>query len=385
MLIARERVPVVAGEGGALTSLLDKVPFAYHLDNGRFVAYLQEEAVHDGVEILPLSVQEFVTTEDGEAIDHIVTEDGEERRFDLYIDCTGFRSELIGKALGSPFQSFDSSLFCDSAVVANVPHGGHIKPFTLAETMDAGWCWNTPSVEDDHRGYVYSSAFISDEEAAAEMQRKNPEMGGHRVIRFETGRHEHFWKGNVIAIGNAYGFVEPLESTGIHMIILEINSLILNFPRAKADTAIRRVLNTKLNEHWDQVRWFLSVHYKFNRKLETPFWQACREETDISGAQERVDLYRERAPLTYRQSLFYTPEEVFGDFAYDVMLLGQQVPARYLDGEEPRAQWKRRVDGLQAVASRALTQEMAFKALEQAPPEVLRQAVHGENTWATWP
>ena len=214
-----------------------------------------------------------------------------------------------------------------------MPHGGHIKPFTTAETMNAGWCWNTPSVEDDHRGYVFSSQFLSDDEAAEEMRSKNPGMGDHRVIRFKTGRREHFWKGNVVAIGNSYGFVEPLESTGLHMIILEINQLVLNFPRSKKDTAIRGIVNRTLNAHWDDVRWFLAVHYRFNKKLDTPFWQACRNAVDIGGAQERVDLFRERTPLTYRQSQFFKPEEVFGDFAYDVLLLGQRVP-----GALPRGQ-----------------------------------------------
>ena len=384
-LISSERSPIVAGEGGRLTSLIDRIPFAYHLDNGRFVAYLREEAVRDGVERLARSVDAFVPTEDGESLDHIVTDDGEERRFDLYVDCTGFRAEIIGEALGSPFHSYEGSLFCDRAIVANVPHGGHVKPFTTAETMDAGWCWNTPSVEDDHRGYVFSSRFLGDDEAAEEMRAKNPGMGDHRVIRFTTGRREHFWKGNVVAIGNSYGFVEPLESTGLHMIILEINQLVLNFPRSKKDTAIRGIVNRTLNAHWDDVRWFLAVHYRFNRKLDTPFWRACREAVDIGGAQERVDLFRERTPLTYRQSQFFKPEEVFGDFAYDVLLLGQRVPGRYLEASQPRVEWQKRVEGLRQLAGNALPQERAFEALQGAPPEVLGSLVASPNTWVVWP
>ena len=376
LLISNERAPIVANEGGQLTSLIDRIPFAYHLDNGRFVAYLKEQAVRDGVELLELSVTEFAPTGDGESLDHIVTDDGEERRFDLYVDCTGFRAEIMGETLGSPFHSYEGSLFCDRAIVANVPHGGHIKPFTTAETMNAGWCWNTPSVEDDHRGYVFSSQFLSDDEAAEEMRSKNPGMGDHRVIRFKTGRREHFWKGNVVAIGNSYGFVEPLESTGLHMIILEINQLVLNFPRSKKDTAIRGIVNRTLNAHWDDVRWFLAVHYRFNKKLDTPFWQACRNAVDVGGAQERVDLFQERTPLTYRQSQFFKPEEVFGDFAYDVLLLGQRVQGRYLEANQPRVEWQKRVEGLRQLAGNALTQEQRLRVPEGRAPRDPRQHGH---------
>ena len=385
MLISQERSPILVGEGGQLTSFIERIPFAYHLENRRFVTYLREEAVRSGVEVVDRGVTEIVPAEGGESLDHVVTDDGESRSFDLYVDCTGFRSEIMGGALGSPFVSYDESLFCDRAIVANVPHGGHIKPFTTAETMDAGWCWNTPSREDDHRGYVFSSEFISDDDAAEEMRAKNPGMGEHRVIRFETGRREHFWKGNVVAIGNSYGFVEPLESTGLHMIILEINQLVLNFPRSKRDTAIQRIVNRTLNSHWDDVRWFLAVHYRFNHKLSTPFWKMCHEKADISGAEERVELFRERSPLTYRQSQFYKPEEVFGDFAYDVLLLGQKVQSRYLEAGQSRVAWQKRIEGLQNLAASALPQSKAFEILETAPQEVLGNLTTSQQTWATWP
>ena len=177
LLISNERSPILAGEGGKVTSFIERIPFAYHLDNRRFVAYLREEAVREGVAVLERSVTEFVPAEDGESLTHVVTDDGEARTFDLYVDCTGFRSEIMGGALGSRFVSYDEGLFCDRAIVANVPRGEHIKWFTTAETMEAGWCWTTPSVEDDHRGYVFSSDFVGDDEAGEEMRAKNPGMG----------------------------------------------------------------------------------------------------------------------------------------------------------------------------------------------------------------
>ncbi len=385
VLMTRDAFPIVR-EGNQVTSLLDRVPFAYHLDNERFVRYLREEAVAGGVNRIEQTIREVRLTADGEAIAAVVTDDAEERSFDLFVDASGFRSALLGDALRSPFRSFAPSLFTDTAVVASVPHGGHIKPYTVAETMDAGWCWNIPIVEDDHRGYVFSSSFMSVEQAEAEMRRKNPGMGDvTRIVKFRSGRHEHFWKGNCVAIGNAYGFVEPLESTGIHMIIHEINQLILNFPRSKKDTAIKGVLNKKLNEHWDSIRWFLALHYRFNKRLSTEFWQTCNNDADIEGALDRIDLFRERAPLTYRQSLFHKPEEIFSDFGYDILLLGQKVRSRFVEAAEPRRAWEERQAATREVASRALSQEEALAVLRRAPAEVLQRVVTSPETWATWP
>ncbi len=385
MLMTADRVPIVH-DGPAFTSLLDKVPFAYHIDNEKFVRYLREEAVADGVARIEQTVREVRTTENGEEVDCVVTADGVERRFDLYLDCSGFRSALLEGAMKSAYVPYTSSLFTDTAVVANVPHGGHIKPYTVAETMDAGWCWNIPTVESDHRGYVFSSAFIDEATAAEEMRRKNPGMGEVvRTVHFRSGRHEHFWKGNVVAIGNSYGFVEPLESTGIHMIIHEINQLTLNFPASKADTAVKRVVNRKLNDHWDSIRWFLGLHYRFNRRLDTPFWRHCLAETDISGAEERIAVFQERAPLTYRQSLFHKPEEIFSDFGYDILLLGQKVNARFVENQEPRASFVQRRTALRQVRDSAISHADAIAILRKAPPEVLRGVMTSEDTWCTWP
>lgn len=385
MLMSQDRVPILR-EGAGLTSLLDKVSLAYHLDNEKFVRYLREEALKDGVERLERTVRTVNVTPDGSAVEGIVTDDGVTREFDLYVDCSGFRSALLEGALGSQFISYADSLFTDTAVVASVPHGGHIKPYTVAETMEAGWCWNIPTVVDDHRGYVFSSSYLSVEEAETEMRRKNPGMGEvQRVVKFRSGRHEEFWRGNVVAVGNSYGFVEPLESTGIHMIVHEVNQLCLNLPERKGTTAIQRVVNRKLNAHWDEIRWFLSVHYKFNQRSKSAFWRECNAKVDISGAADRVGFFQERAPLTYRQSMFWSPEQIFTDFAYDVMLLGQKVPAQYLKPQEQRGPWTRRRDEIAATARKALSHEEAVAALQQSPPAVLRQMLTKPGSWVTWP
>ena len=386
LLMSADKVPMVR-EGGRIISLLNRVPFAYHLDNAKFVEYLKDQAEKDGVERVNGTISEVKTSADGEEVTELVLSDGTSRSFDLYIDCSGYGSLLLEKAVGSEYLTFKSSLFTDSAIVANVPHGGDIKPYTRVESMESGWCWGIPTVESDHRGYVFSSDFISPEDAEAEMRSKNPGMSDItlELVKFRSGRHSHFWKGNVVGMGNAYAFVEPLESTGLHMIIHEINQLILNFPSSKADTAIKRIVNQRLNDHWDSIRWYLALHYKFNRRFNTPFWETCRNDTDISGAQDRVDIFQERAPLTYRQSLFHRPEEIFSDFGYDVLLLGQKVEAKYVEPGESRADYAKRTTALKEIVSRAVTQAEAIQALRNGPPELLESVVSSEGTWGTWP
>ncbi len=196
---------------------------------------------------------------------------------DFWIDCSGFSSFLLGKTLHVPFVSFKRSLFCDRAVVGGWERGPDevIKPYTTAETMDSGWCWQ---IDHDHRvnrGYVYSSAFISDAEAEGEFRRKNPKVGPTRVVRFVSGYYERAWEKNVVAIGNSAGFVEPLESTALMVICDE--SWMLARSLAEADLspgkAIADVYNKWCRQNWESIRGFLALHFRFNKRLETPFWR----------------------------------------------------------------------------------------------------------------
>jgi tryptophan halogenase len=381
--MSENRVPVFALENGAYDWHFSQVPFAYHLENRRFVRYLHEEAVRAGVKHLDCVVRDATICPDRHAIDSLLTADGRQLKFDLYIDCTGFRSLLLEHKLGSPFLSYESTLMTDCAVAASVPHNGVVKPYTLAETMDHGWCWNIPFEDEDHRGYVFSSAFTSADKAIDEMRGKNPGMRDPFVVRFRSGRHKHFWKGNVIAIGNSYAFVEPLESTAIHMIIHELDLLTAHFPSSRHDVAIKGRLNQKISESWDALRWFLGLHYKFNRRLRTPFWRAVNAGADISGAEDRVALFRERAPLSYRRPLFYPviPVEFFSyDLSFDNILMGQQVEAQLLPPEEKEASWTARINALCHFARRALGQREALALLRQRP-EILMDLISNRESW----
>jgi tryptophan 7-halogenase len=382
LLMSDDRVPVFALASGEYESHLSQVRFAYHLENRQFVRYLREEALRAGVKHLDCVVADATIGPGGGEIDCLVTKDGRQLKFDLYVDCSGFRSLLMEGKLGSRFLSYQQTLMTDCAIAAGVPHNGVVKPYTLAETMDHGWCWNIPFEDEDHRGYVFSSAFASVDQAMDEMRRKNPDMHDPFVVKFRSGRHEHFWKGNVIAIGNAHAFVEPLESTAIHMMILELDLLTAHFPASRHDIAIKEKLNERISQRWDALRWFLGVHYRFNRRLDTPFWRAANADTDISGAEERLALFRERAPLSYRRPLFYpvVPPEFFSDdHSFDTILLGQQVEANFVPPETETG-WNAQVDALRRFARRAMGQREALALLRERP-EMLAQFVGDRESW----
>jgi tryptophan halogenase len=186
LLMLADRTPVL-GLGDGPVSLMKYLPWAYHLDNVRLVGYLAGLAERRGVRHIDATVTDVVVR-GGEWVDHLRTVDGRELRYDLYVDCTGFRSKLLGEALDVPFESYADSLFTDSAVTGSRDHGGCPKPYTTSTTMDAGWCWTIPVPDGDHLGYVYSSRDISDEQAAQELQDRFPGASAPKYVRFKSGR-----------------------------------------------------------------------------------------------------------------------------------------------------------------------------------------------------
>jgi len=381
MMMAADRAPVVIDDHGDPVSLLPRMNFAYHLDNKSLVAYLARLGERVGLHHIDAEIRDVVTA-DGESVERLILDDGREIHADLYVDASGFRALLIERALGSQFKSFATSLFCDSAVIGEVPQRGPIQPYTTAETMDAGWCWRIPVEGEDHRGYVYSSAHLTPDEARAEMQARNPGLGDTWSVRFRSGRHEDFWKGNTVAVGNAYGFVEPLESTALHMVIIEIAYLIGALRQTGGNPLDRALINQCVGGHWDCLRWFLSVHYKYNHKKDTEFWRACRETVDVSGIEPLLDRFRRSGPWDEDEvSLHETVDPTFGNHGLMIMLLGQSVACpQPIRTALSRAEWDARVAEDAALVGRALDQAQAL-ALLRRRPELLQEIVAFKGSW----
>ena len=394
ILMARDVTPVIR-TNGQLQSFLPMLSFGYHLDNQRLVKYLTRTALARGVRHLdckildaPLSPRPAHASSDDEPeIAHLVTDDGRKLEFDLYLDCSGFRSLILGQKLGVKYHSYTSSLYTDSAVTFNAPHGGKLKPYTTARTMENGWCWNIPMVESDHLGYVFSSSYCSDDEALAEARRVWPNLTNERVVRFRSGRHDRAWVGNVYAIGNAYAFVEPLESTGLLMITRAITSLVRAFPIGLDHRVMKRFVNAAIGRDWDRLRWFLSAHYKFNRRLDSRFWSDVRASADISGIENAVDIFKTCGPLSLlpraiRTSLTEATEIFFYGLAgLDCILLGQKVPCPTLEREPPET-WRARQQTALEFARRGLPQAEALRATWERP-DWLHQLVDHPSSWVT--
>ncbi len=299
--------------------------YGYHFENEKLVAYLEQEATARGLDLVDDELQQAVVGEQG--IEELRLASGATAKADLYVDASGFQSELLGKALGEPFESFKSSLFCERAVVGKWERTSEpVNAYTTAENMEAGWCWQIEHRHAIARGYVYAPDFISDEQAEAEFRRKNPKITQTRVVKFTSGRRRRQWVKNVVAVGNASGFVEPLEATALAVICEQAHLV----ARCLADSnvapppSMQTYFNRHLNASWDSIRWFLAVHYKFNTKFDTPFWRAARTETDIGPMADLVAFYQENGP-SHLGAITY-PAHNFPLSAYWTHLVGMQVP-----------------------------------------------------------
>jgi len=304
----------------------------YHIKNEAFIAYLEKKSRQLGVRVIEGEIKETTRDESGNLRD-LVLKDGREVSGDFFIDCTGFRSLLLEQTMGVRRVSFGDALFCDAAVIGSwqrPEEDEDIRPYTTVETMDHGWCWRIDFLDVVTRGYVFSTAFCTPEEAMKEMKAKNPQLGDDlRSIHFPSFRCEHYWKGNVAAVGNASGFVEPLEATALHLIIQQIWNLTgaLRDGDYRPSSALRALENRRFQECWDDTRDFLALHYRYNGRSDTPFWRHCREHTPLGGAEELVRVYSETGPAASLKTLF-PATSIFGYDGFVTMLLGQRVPTK---------------------------------------------------------
>jgi tryptophan 7-halogenase len=386
LFMLADRVPVFRLADGTHVSLMDSLPFAYHLENRRLVKYLTALATRRGIRHVDAEI-DHVELSDEEWVKSLHTTDGRQLEFDLYFDCTGFRSLLLGKALGTGYVSYAGSLFTDTAVTGYIPQGEAIEPYTRAATMDAGWCWTIPVPGEDHIGYVHAGSYLSEDQAAKEICDRYPGVADLRTVRFRVGRHDKMWRGNVIALGNSYGFVEPLESSALLMLVFTIMSVMPLLPGSWKQPNGQAVLNELTASRWDGLRWFLALHYKFNTRRDTEFWREVRATTDISGCLPLLDVFSGGAPLHLRDPLtrrfvravaptFYELDGV------DCVLLGQGYPAELVRTDEPRKAWQGRKAAADILVAHGLTQRQALVAYS-TEPHLVESLVYGPASWVT--
>ena len=304
--------------------------YSYHFDAALLARYLRDYATTLGVKHIVDDVVDVRLGADGDVAALALKERGDYPvRF--VIDCTGFASLIVGKALGEPFIPYGDHLLCDRALAVQYPQDADapIEPYTTATALGAGWVWRVPLYTRIGAGYVFSSAFRSDEEAIAEFRAHlGPAAAGREiaVIPMSIGRIRRSWVGNCVAIGLSGGFLEPLEATSLHFIQAAIRWFIANFPDAEIAPPLRDDYNRLIRSLYDEIRDFIALYYCTSNRDDSAFWRAVRADAAIpDGLRERLAIWRHRMPGTMD---LQGPTPMFEDWNYSLVLLGK----RYFDG-----------------------------------------------------
>ena len=300
--------------------------YAYHFDASRYALFLRAYSEKRGVTRTEGIVE--TVERDGEAgdITAITLKNGQRVAGDFFIDCTGFRSLLLGESLGVGYEDWSRWLPCDRALAVPSERLPVLVPYTRATAKDAGWQWRIPLQHRTGNGHVYSSGFTSDAAAADVLLQglDTKALGDPRPIRFTTGRRERFWAHNCAAIGLSSGFLEPLESTSIHLIQAHVSRLIQLFPRAGNPAAMRDEYNRRCGAEFAQIRDFLILHYHQTDREDSEFWRYCKHMDVPDSLTHKLDLFAASGRVGRDH------DDLFRDASWVQVMLGQGiVPADY--------------------------------------------------------
>lgn len=268
--------------------------YALHLDAGLVAKYLRAYAEKLGVICLPRTVAEATLRADG-FIDELLFTDGSRLRAEFYIDCSGFRGLLIEQTLKTGYLDWSDNLPCDRAVAVSTELASARTPYTQASARSAGWRWRIPLQHRAGNGYVYSSAHIGDTEALDDLLREVGEktLAEPRFLRFLAGRRRLFWNRNCVALGLASGFLEPLESTSLHLVMSGLYKLLEHFPDLSFAPATIASYNRELIQETEAIRDFIILHYCLTQRDDTPLWSYCQSMKLPDSLTARIELYRE--------------------------------------------------------------------------------------------
>ena len=290
-------------------SIRSTYAYAYHFDAGLYAAYLRSWAVERGVRRIEGQVCDVNRNSMGD-LDVLTLKSGERIAGDLFIDCSGFRSLLLGGVLGVAWRDWTHWLPCDRALAVPCKRVGALTPYTRATAQRAGWTWRIPLQHRTGNGYVFSSQFIKDCEAQDTLLTAldGAAQGEPRLLRFSPGRRERAWSGNCVAIGLASGFLEPLESTSIYLIQAAVIDLINLMPRLGSTGTDLRLADefNRLNDmQYERIRDFLVLHYTANGRSGEPLWDYVRSMPLPDSLVHKIELFRSRAALpNYQYGLF---------------------------------------------------------------------------------
>lgn len=339
---------MVSAEDVPKESPLADIAYAYHFDAGLYAKYLRRYAEQRGVRRTEGKVVDVrLRGEDG-FVESVVLESGEHIEGDLFLDCSGFRGLLIEQTLHAGYEDWSHWLPCDRAVAVPCENVGPPTPFVRCTARGAGWTWRIPLQHRTGNGYVYSSSHIGDEEAAATLlqQLDGPAMGEPRVLRFTAGQRRKVWDRNVVAIGLAAGFLEPLESTSIYLIQSGIARLVNLFPDAGFSPVVIDRYNAQTAFEIERIRDFIILHYCATQRADTPFWNYCRTMEIPEPLAETIRLFRDSGRF------FRNAEEMFALTSWVEVMIGQGILPRAWHpavDQTPDAELKQLMDDVQRV------------------------------------
>jgi tryptophan 7-halogenase len=305
-------------------SPLGEIVHAFHFDAGLYAKYLRTVAEAAGVLRTEGKIVDVRQRPEDGFIDAIVLANGESIGGDLFIDCSGFCGLLIEQALHTGYDDWTHWLPCDRAVAVPCESAGELLPYTRATARRAGWQWRIPLQHRTGNGHVYCSRYMSEDEATAILLANldGRPIAEPRPLRFVTGKRRKLWNKNCVAVGLASGFMEPLESTSIHLIQSTIARLIGFFPDREFSEFDIDEFNRQCDFEFERIRDFLILHYKATERDDSPFWRDCSAMPIPQSLQRKMDLYRSRGRIV-RES-----NELFAEMGWLQVMHGQGVRAQ---------------------------------------------------------
>lgn len=298
--------------------------YAYHFDAGLYANYLRKISEAQGVIRREGKVADVALNAETGHVDHVQLESGKTLAADLFIDCSGFRSLLLGDALDVGYQNWSKYLPCNRAVAMACESNGPLLPYTKATARESGWQWRIPLQHRTGNGHVYCDGFTDQETATARLidSLDGAPIGEPKQLRFTTGRRETFWHKNCVALGLASGFMEPLESTSIHFVQSHVSRLLEFFPTTEFGAANIAEYNRVVGKEFELVRDFLVLHYKQTHRDDTEFWRYCQNMPIPDSLAHKMELFAETGHI-YREI-----DDLFRESSWVQVMVGQGVLPR---------------------------------------------------------